>query len=101
MSASISSFRFDKTKAAGGSRRFDWAVVALSGWLIGGIHLDAWAHHRVAATLETFFTPWHGVLYSGFLALAGLLIGAAGFNARRGVPWGLAVPPGSGRWAAG
>jgi hypothetical protein len=32
--------------------------------------LDAWAHNNLAQ-LETFFTPWHAVLYSGFVALAG------------------------------
>lgn len=53
--------------------KFDWLVSLLSLWLIGGIHLDAWAHHQFA--VETFFTPWHGVLYSGFLATALLLVG--------------------------
>jgi len=34
--------------------------------MIVGLFLDGWSHihHRP----ETFFTPWHGVLYSGFLA---------------------------------
>ena len=27
--------------------------------------LDAWAHNNVPG-LETFFTPWHAVFYSGF-----------------------------------
>lgn len=94
MALIIPSTKTDKTDAAGVNVRFDWAVVVLSGWLVGGIHLDAWAHHRIAATLETFFTPWHGVLYSGFFALAGLLIGAAGLNARQGSPWRKAAPPG-------
>lgn len=66
------------------STPFDWAVVALSAWLVGGIHLDAWAHHRIGATLETFFTPWHGVLYSGFLALASLLIARLVLGLRQG-----------------
>lgn len=87
--------RADKTEVAWGGR-FDWAVVALGGWLMGGIHLDAWAHHRVAATLEAFFTPWHAVLYSGFFALAGLLVGAAGLSAHRGSPWWRSAPPGYG-----
>ncbi|BDP44646.1 hypothetical protein DAETH_46150 (plasmid) [Deinococcus aetherius] len=50
---------------------FDWAVVALGGLMLFGVHLDAWAHHRYA--LETFFTPWHGLLYSGYALLALLL----------------------------
>ncbi len=49
-------------------------AVALAGLaLIGGLYLDGWAHiHRPG--LETFFTPWHGVLYSGFLLLAAALV---------------------------
>lgn len=31
---------------------FDWAVVTLSLWMVAGVHLDAWAHHRFASTLE-------------------------------------------------
>lgn len=44
---------------------FDWVIALLSLWLVGCVHLDAWAHHQFA--VETFFTPWHGVLYAGFL----------------------------------
>lgn len=61
-------------------RLLDWTVAILGIWLIGAVHLDAWAHHRVA--LETFFTPWHGVLCAGFLAA--LLVGTAIRRRRRG-----------------
>ncbi len=37
-------------------------------WLIGGIFVDGWAHNNDKP--ETFFTPWHGLFYSGFLATA-------------------------------
>jgi len=74
--------------------RFDWVVVLLAGWMVGGIHLDAWAHHRIAETLETFFTPWHGVLYSGFLALAALLVGRTLLGMRGGLVWRQAIPMG-------
>jgi len=73
---------------------FDWAVVLLSGWMVGGIHLDAWAHHRIAETLETFFTPWHAVLYSGFLALAVLLGVRVWLGVRSGQGWREAMPQG-------
>jgi len=47
--------------------RFDWMVIALSSWFVGGLFLDGWAHtHGKVDT--SFFTPWHGVLYSGHLA---------------------------------
>lgn len=55
-----------------------WAIVATSGLMVFGVHLDAWAHHRFA--LESFFTPWHGLLYSSYAALAALLV----LQARRG-----------------
>lgn len=75
------------TAAVLASERFDWAVAALSAWLIGGIHLDVWAHHRIEEALETFFTPWHSVLYSGFLALASLLVVLPIPNLGRGRTW--------------
>ncbi len=72
--------------------RFDWIVVTLSIWMIGGIHLDAWAHHRF--DLETFFTPWHAVLYYGFLALATVLVGAFIRNLTKGYAGRQAIPSG-------
>ena len=56
---------------------FDWVAVALAGWLIGGLHLDGWAHNH-HPEMESFFTPWHGVLYSGFFALFGVAPGVKG-----------------------
>jgi hypothetical protein len=45
-------------------------VTSLLGtWLTIGLMLDAWAHSNVPA-LETFFTAWHGVFYTGFFATA-------------------------------
>lgn len=35
-------------------------------WMITGLYIDGWAHE--ADRPETFFSPWHGVLYSGFAA---------------------------------
>ena len=76
-----------------GGLRFDWLVVAFGGWLIGGLYLDGWAHVHIP-DLETFFTPWHGVLYSGYLALATLLVGTVLVNRSRGVAWREAIPAG-------
>ncbi len=72
---------------------FDWASVVLSGWMIGGLYLDGWAHTHVPG-LETFFTPRHAVLYAGFLALAGLLAGTLLLNHGRGRAWSTAMPEG-------
>jgi hypothetical protein len=40
----------------------------MGSWLILGIFLDGFAHNH--GIVESFFTPWHAVLYSGFLASA-------------------------------
>ncbi|KPV54413.1 hypothetical protein SE17_03905 [Kouleothrix aurantiaca] len=78
-----------------GSVRFDWAMVALSGGLEGGAHLDAWAneHGRVD---NSFFTPWHGVLYSALLLVGVFLAGAFLRNIVRGYTWRRALPIGYG-----
>src|ERR1700757_2533113 len=59
--------------ASPGSIRFDWIMVLVTSWGIGGLFLDGWAHSHVPQ-LETFFTPWHAVLYSGYLAVAVALV---------------------------
>ncbi len=74
------------------SHKFDWLIVGLSVWMISGIQLDAWAHHQLS--IETFFTPWHGVLHSGFLALALVLIGTFVRHVMRGHAWQQAMPAG-------
>jgi len=51
---------------------YDWLFLAATAWLVGGAFLDAWAHNHIAQ-LESFFTPWHGVLYSGYAACAVVL----------------------------
>ena len=76
-----------------GGVRLDWAATAFGAWLIGGLYLDGWAHIHNPA-LETFFTPWHGVLYSGYLMLAILLGGTALINHSRGFAWRAAMPAG-------
>ncbi|AFZ68146.1 hypothetical protein [Deinococcus peraridilitoris] len=66
----------------------------VSWWLMIGIFVDGWAHNTFGETLETFFTPWHGVFYSGFLATAlwvGILVVRGVRTGRRGL---AAVPLG-------
>jgi hypothetical protein len=54
----------------GTTHRQDLITVLLATWLIGGLGLDGWAHSQLEGRLESFFTPWHAVFYSGFLATA-------------------------------
>lgn len=56
----------------------DETVFMLGGlWMIVGLFLDGWSHQ--ADKPETFFTPWHGLLYSGF----GFIVVYAGWTAVR------------------
>jgi hypothetical protein len=48
------------------SRREEAAIAVFGTWMICGLFLDGWAHE--ADRPETFFSPWHGILYSGFVA---------------------------------
>ena len=47
-------------------------LLVASAWLVSGLQLDAYAH-ATTPELETFWTPWHGVLYSG-IAVSGLTL---------------------------
>lgn len=48
-----------------GSARHDRNAIAFFGtWMVTGLFVDGWAH--VANKPETFFSPWHLLLYSGF-----------------------------------
>jgi hypothetical protein len=49
-----------------------WVLLVASAWLVSGLQLDAYAH-ATTPELETFWTPWHGVLYSG-IAVSGLTL---------------------------
>lgn len=71
--------------------RFDWFMSLLSSWLVGGLFADGWAHAHISA-LETFFTPWHALFYSGFLAVASILLVTALRNRLRGLPWSSVLP---------
>ena len=50
------------------SSKEDLLTVAFSAWLIVGLFVDGWAHNNNKP--ESFFTPWHGLFYSGFTATA-------------------------------
>ena len=52
------------------SDRTNIVTMLLGLWFTVGLLLDAWAHNNVPR-LESFFTPWHAVFYSGLAATAG------------------------------
>ncbi|MGH8526270.1 MAG: hypothetical protein ACREXY_19315, partial [Gammaproteobacteria bacterium] len=61
-------------------------------WLVLGLYIDGWAHRHFK--IETVFTPWHLILYSGFLAVATYLLFIWYRNHVQGYPWRRAMPPG-------
>ncbi|MGI8594024.1 MAG: hypothetical protein ACR2ML_06600 [Solirubrobacteraceae bacterium] len=69
----------------------------LSGWFVIGLFVDGWAHHELPE-LETFFTPWHALLYSGLASTAGWIAFTAVRHRARGR---RAVPPGYGLGVVG
>lgn len=52
-----------------GRHRNDLILALLSAVMVIGVFVDGWAHNNLD-TVETFLTPWHALLYSGFAAAA-------------------------------
>jgi len=77
------------------SRRDNVVMCLLSGWLLAGLTLDAWAHSNLT-DLETFFTPWHAVFYSGFTATAVWVVVMIVRNVRQGRSGVGVIPVGYG-----
>lgn len=75
------------------SEKFNWGMVLAYTWFFIGFIIDGWAHHHVKVT-ETFFTPWHAILYSGFLSVALFLLINSFYNYRRGYSWKKTLPEG-------
>lgn len=73
--------------------------VALGGWLVVGAFLDGWAHTNLR--VETVLTPWHAVLYSGFLATAGYTLWIVRCACRPPGRWPDSIPAGQGLALAG
>lgn len=73
--------------------------VALGAWLVLGAFLDGWAHTNLR--VETVLTPWHAVLYSGFLATAGYTLWIARRACRLPGRWLDSIPAGQGLALAG
>ena len=75
-------------------RRQSVAVAVFGTWMIIGLFLDGWSHNQNKP--ETFFTPWHGLLYSGFGAAIAWFVWDGQRNRRAGVD-----PPPVGGWLTG
>jgi hypothetical protein len=73
----------------------DLLTAVFSAWLITGVFLDAWAHNT-RPSLGTFFTPWHAVLYAGFLTTGGWVTWIVWHAHRRAGSWTAGLPTGYG-----
>lgn len=78
--------------------RFHWWATGANLWIISGLFLDGWYHIHFPEN-ESFFTPWHAILYSGVgvavAVIADQMLRARGqgFRGRAAVPrgYGLSV----------
>ena len=68
-------------------------MVLLPLWFVGGLFTDGWAHTHDKVD-QSFFTPWHAILYSGWMVVVLFLVITAQVAHARGVTWRNAVPPG-------
>jgi hypothetical protein len=73
--------------------RDDFITVLLGLWLVVGLFVDGWAHENLAR-LETFFTPWHALFYSGYSACAGWVAWLIWRERRAGRAGRAAIPRG-------
>ena len=74
-------------------RRFSLVVSILELVFVGGVYVDGWArnHDRVD---DSFFTPWHGLLYATYLVVAAVMLARVLKTHRTGTTWRAAVPDG-------
>lgn len=78
--------------AADAGKRFDWLVVGGTWWLGIGLFSDGWAH--LERLPDSFWTGWHAILYSGYAALAAIILGATALRRPRAASWRAAIPCG-------
>jgi hypothetical protein len=72
----------------------DLITIALGLWLIAGVFIDGYAHNFLRGTMESFFSPWHAILYSGFMAAAAWTTWLVAREVRRGHSGWNAIPIG-------
>jgi hypothetical protein len=51
----------------------DLVTSLIGSWIITGLYIDGWAHINLRDRIESFFTPWHAIFYTGLLAYASWL----------------------------
>ena len=73
--------------------RLDWTMALISCAIIFGLYIDGWAHNHGFVD-DSFFTPWHALLY-GAVGISGLVLVLHHFrNVSKGFRWSKALPAG-------
>lgn len=85
--------RSKQAESSAGSLRYDWIVTLALAFFVAGGYLDSWAHTHLG-DLETFFTPWHAVLYFGSALVAAIHGVAVWRNVSKGKRFIEAIPKG-------
>ena len=75
------------------SLRFDTIYAVELCIFVVGLFLDGWAHNHGKVD-NTFFTPWHAILYGSVLLIAVTLAGTHVLNTRKGYSVWRALPEG-------
>jgi hypothetical protein len=70
----------------------DWLMTFAGIWTLSGLFIDG--HHHLFESVESFFNPWHALMYSGGVFAIAVLIWRALKNRRLGYPFWQAVPDG-------
>lgn len=93
--SSAFSSRRARTGAPADNLPLDWIIAISSCVNVFGLFLDGWAHNHGFVD-DSFFTPWHAVLYGAILFAGFALILAHFRNVSRGYHWRRALPAGYG-----
>lgn len=75
--------RLGREREATASTAYNWVAAALAILLTGGLYLDGWAHNHGKVD-NTFFTPWHAILYGSMALTTVFLVGTMGRMRREG-----------------
>ena len=73
--------------------RLDWWMAIVACAMIFGLFIDGWAHNHDRVD-DSFFTPWHAILYSAYGVSAITLIAFHFRNVGKGFHWRRALPAG-------
>ncbi len=77
-------------------------VYALCSWIfVGGLYVDGWSHQYLFDQIDTFFNPWHAVLYGGYALTTITLLAWTQLRRVSGESFRDAIAPGHGASLAG